>query len=276
LLHFRHNTGKCKLLTNIFGFPNPLKDALIDTVRGRVEKTSIIHKFGRNDNIGTTFVPLALGGIYRTPQVNDATSLRVKAGNANDTVDGSGARGVILHGLSKQGLEVRENVPTAGTSAGANSKTLFLRLFRSYTSSSGTFSSVPSNSQAAAIVIENSAGTEDWATINDQMSQSHTAAFTVPLNMTAFILSFFTTVDGNKAHDLLLYAREGILQTVAPFSAMRAFTHVVGLTDPLVPRLRSPIGPFPELTDLIWVSKVAAGTAAVSVDFEILLHSKND
>ena len=49
---------------------------------------SVVHKFGKNDAIGTTVKPICLGGVWQMPQVANATTLRVKAGNANDTAGG--------------------------------------------------------------------------------------------------------------------------------------------------------------------------------------------
>ena len=46
----------------------------------------IENKFGDNTAVGTSYVPITGNGIYRTPQVSGATTLRVKAGgDANDT-----------------------------------------------------------------------------------------------------------------------------------------------------------------------------------------------
>lgn len=80
---------------------------------------SIVHKFGRNESVGTSFVPIAGGGIYRTPQTGSATTLRVKAGNANDASDGTGARAVTIEGIDSTGALASEVLATNGTSAGA-------------------------------------------------------------------------------------------------------------------------------------------------------------
>ncbi len=70
--------------------------------RGLVDGQSVVHKFGRGV-VGTSFVPIAFGNIYRTPQPANATALRVKAGDANDTAAGTGAREVMVQGLSATG-----------------------------------------------------------------------------------------------------------------------------------------------------------------------------
>lgn len=243
-------------------------------VSDAAEDFSIVHKFGKNDAVGTSVVPLCLGGIYRMPQVANATALRVKAGNSNDTAAGSGAREITLTGLDETGAEVVETLATAGASPSANTDTTYIRLYRALVSGSGTYpANIGANSQAAAVVIENAAGSEDWLTINAIMAQSHVGAYSVPLGKTAYINSFLTTVDSNKPHDLLMFVRENILQTVVPYSGFRNMLHIIGLEDSLIPAFDVPLGPFPALADIVWASKVTANTASVSIDFEIMLKN---
>ncbi len=250
----------------------PTEEFYTEVARGNIEGHSFVHKFGKNDAVGTSLVPICNAGVYQMPQVANATTLRVKIGNANDTAAGSGAREITLIGLTETGAEVTETIPTAGTSAGAASTATFLRLDRAYVSKSGTYpTAVGAHSQAADIVIENGSGGTDWLTIKATMAQSHVGAYAIPLGKTAFINGFFSTVDSNKAHDLHLFMRKNILQAAAPYSGFRVQTHVVGLKDPLIPSFKIPVGPFEELTDLVWVAKVGTGTASVSIDFEVHL-----
>jgi hypothetical protein len=76
-------------------------------------------------------------------------------------------------------------------------------------------------------------------------------------------------VDSNAA-DVALFKRENILDTAAPYKAMRAIWEALGLTGParIVPL--TPLGPFPAQTDLLFMAR--AGTpSAVEVEFELLL-----
>lgn len=237
---------------------------------------SIVHKFGRNASIGSAYVPICNGGIYRTPQVAGATKVRVKAGDANDTADGSGAREIIIQGLDATGAFATEALATAGASAGADSANTYIRVFRAWVSKSGTYVlTAATGSHVADIVIEKAAGSEDWLTISSATSidraQTQIGCYTVPLGKTAFLNNFYTSVDANKAHDLILMQRPDILQTAAPYSGMRMVEEFIGLQDPIIPTFSVPDGPFPALTDLIWLGRISAGSADISVDFEILL-----
>lgn len=238
----------------------------------------VIHKFGHNEDIGTTFEPVATGGIYRTPQVGGATKLRIKAGNAADTAAGAGAREITLQGLNQLGVEVTETLATAGASASLDTTNTFIRFYRGWVSASGTYATSSAGSHVASIVIENAAGTEDWATIDLDgfpVSQTEIASYSVPLGLEAYVFSIDMYVDSNKTADVLFFQRQNILETAAPYTAMRLISDYVGIVGPVPISPKFAIGPFPALTDIGFMAK-AAQTANVEVNFEILLVKSND
>lgn len=264
-----------------FGFDGPQKVA--DNSRpnfnsgvahGETSGWSIVHKFGRNAAVGTTYVPVALGGVYRTPQPAAATAVRVKAGNAADTAGGAGAREVTVIGIDENGDEVSEALATAGESASSNSSTTFIRIYRAYVSSSGTYATQSAGSHTAAIVIENAAGTEDWLTIdatNFPKGQSEIGVYTVPNGYEASIGTVAIFSDSTKTTNLLLFKREGATDAAPPYSAMRE-QWAVSLEGGFVSENpNTNLGPYPAGTDIGFMAKVDAGTAQVAVDFEILL-----
>lgn len=241
--------------------------------RGYFEGESVIKKFGHAE-LTASYTPVTHGNIYNMPQVSGATTLRIKAGgNAGDTSDGAGAREVTLEGLDETGAYVSETLATAGVSASSPTTTSFLRLFRVFVSASGTYADTSTFSHIAEIVFENSAGGTDWATIpilDIALSQGQIGCYSVPLGSTAFISSIGYSVDGNKTIDLALFKREGILDTAAPYSALRVIREEIGISGALDIELSNPLGPFPELTDLGFLAK-GATTPSVSVDFTIIL-----
>lgn len=235
----------------------------------------VIHKSGRAD-VGTSYTPICFGGIYRTPQVGAATTLRVKAGNVNDTAGGSGARRVTLIGINASGEKVTEILTTAGTSASSNSIHSYIRLYRVIVCESGTYATTSVGSHAADVIIENSAGIEDWAILDVTdypRGQSEIAAFTVPEGQTGYITSITISVDSTKSADILLMQRTDILLTSAPYSAMRIIVELGGVSGEEVVNPKSPYGPYAAGTDLIFLGKVTSGTAEADVDFEILLRN---
>lgn len=250
-------------------------DFYTEVQKGNVPGHSIVHKFGHNPLVGTTFVPLTSIGIWQTPQVGAATTLRIKAGgDANDTAAGTGAREITLEGLDETGVFIVETLATAGASASSTTTTTFIRLFRMFVSESGTYATTTTGSHSATITVENGAGGTDWGAITVNgfpNSQTKIGAFSVPLGQTAFLLSVLINIESTKVVDILFFARGGILKTSAPFDAMRVFGEVRGITDVRVLIPRSPFLVVPALSDIGFMAKVASGTADVDVDFEILL-----
>lgn len=241
--------------------------------RGHVDRFSHNHKFGRNASVGTSFTPICNGGIYRTPQVSGATQLRVKAGNVNDTALGSGARQVTLVGLDTSGNEITETLATAGASASAPTSQSFLRLYRYWVSDSGTYATQSAGSHAADIVIENAAGTQDWATISATSfprGQSQIGAVSIPTGYDAFIIEVELTIASNKSVDVMFFRRDNILDTAAGYDAMRVITEQDGLTGPHTYPLRIPLGPYHGPCDIGALAR-ADSASAVSIDFDVLL-----
>lgn len=249
-----------------------LSDSPLRIARGLLTNALVVHKFGRAD-VATSYIPIAIGGVYRTPQVSGATALRVKAGNVNDTAAGSGAQEITLEGLDETGTTITVKVATNGISAGAATAETFIRLYRAFVSKSGTYASQSSGSHSADIVIENAAGTEDWLTINSTgfpAAQSEVAVFSIPAGQEAYVSNVSINVDSNKSASILFFTRSGILQTAAPYEAMRVNINFEGISGGSFLDFNVPYGPYPELTDIGFMGKVASGTGLVSIDYEIV------
>lgn len=248
----------------------------LDVSRGLLSGISDVKKFGRNDAVGTTYVPVCMGGVYQTPQSGSATTLRIKAGgNANDTAAGTGARSVTIEGLDENFALASETIATAGASASSATSTTFTRVFRAYVASSGTYATSSAGSHAGDIVIENGAGGTDWLTIDSTgfpKAQSEIGAYSVPAGSTAYVFIVNITIDTNKSTDLVFFQRGGIDETSAPYTAMRAKSVLVGLTSNAELQGKNvPLGPFAGPCDIGFLAKVGTGTASVAVEFEIFL-----
>lgn len=248
----------------------------LNVASGKIPGVSVVHKFGRNESIGTTYTLISTGGVYQMLQPAAAVTLWVKAGgNAADTAAGVGARSVSFQGLDETGAEVTATVATAGASASLATTETFIRLYRSWVATSGAYATTATASQAADIVIEDSGSAADWATIqfvSPGLGQTEIGAYSVPLGKTAYIQSAILQVDSTKAVDLALFQRQSILDAAAPYQAARIVFQAVALDGIETVRPLTPFGPFPALTDLFWMGKVAAGTGSATIDYEIVLE----
>lgn len=238
------------------------------------QNRSIVHKFGRAV-VGTTFAPVAFGGAYQMPQPASATKLRVKAGDTGDTAAGIGARKIVIQGLDETGALVSEELTTAGTSASANSTNDYIRLFRAYVSESGTYAATGvAGSHEDDIVIENSAGTADWLTIDATdapRGQSEIAFYSVPEGKTAYVSHVKINSDSTKATTVIFVKREGITDAAAPYEAFRLQFQLGGVAGDHILNPEVPYGPFEAGTDIGFMAKVGVGTGEVDIDFEIVL-----
>lgn len=245
----------------------------MDIARGLVPGCRSFFRFGRNTAIGATYTPVTRSGHYRTPQAGSATTLRLKAGgNANDTAAGTGARQITLVGLDATGNAITETLATAGASASAATTKTFMRLTSAYVSKSGTYASQSAGSQAGTITIENGAGGTDWAVIADGTlgkGQSEIGAYTTPLNRSAAINRLTISSDADKKANIVMFQRQNILETAAPYSPMSLvleFPQSAGLIEiEFDPPLY-----FPPLCDFGFLASVSASTVDVSIGMDMV------
>jgi len=245
----------------------------LDVVRGLAPGCTGFFRFGRNTSIGLTYAPVTRSGFYRTPQASAATALRIKAGgNANDTANGSGARSITLVGLNSSGDVISETIATAGASASEATTQTFMRLTQAFVASSGTYASQSAGSQAGAITIENAAGTADWALIADGTlgkGQAEIAVHTTPRTKSAVIMNLTVSSDSDKKANIVLFKRENILQTAAPYSPMLMVLELPQSSGLIDLQFNPPLH-FPPLTDFGFLASVSSSTVDVAIGMDIM------
>lgn len=235
----------------------------------------LVHKFGVNTAVGTSFAPVTLGGVYPTPQSTGAVALRIRAGgNAADDAAGAGAQEVTLYGLGEDFEHASAALATAGASASDPSTVLFTRLPRAVVSKSGTYASAVAGSHAGTIVIEDTAGNE-WATIllnGFPHATTNIAVYSVAANEVAYIRHVDIFTDSAKSTEVLLFKRENADELAAPYSPMKVLTNFITQGGADEHDLsHSPIrveGP----ADIGFMAKVDVGSAVVSAGFELILQ----
>jgi hypothetical protein len=245
----------------------------LDIARGLAPGCVGSFRYGRHTTVDSTYTPITQSGFYRTPQATAAVALRVKAGgNANDTASGSGAREITLVGLNPSGDVITETLATAGASASNATVQSFIRLTDAFVSKSGTYASQTAGSQAGSITIEKSTGSENWALIaagTISRSVSEIGAYTTPNNKSACVTDIHVTSDADKKANIVMFKRQNILQTSAPYSALELVFELpqsFGLSDfhfdpPLY---------FPSLCDFGFMANVSASTVDISVGFGMM------
>ena len=244
------------------------KDFLIEVQKGNVAGHSMVHKFGRNDELpnGSWEVINLLGSTW--PILSAATTVRIKAGgNAADTAAGAGAREVTVQGIDSNGDETSETIATAGASASSATTASFWRIHRAWVSSVGTYGSA----NTAAVTIENSGGGTDLIQIAADEGQTQFAGFTIPSGKTGYLISLHLTVDASKAADFRVFTLNDITDTTAPMASKRLKLYFDGVLGELRYVPKGPELSLSALTD-IWIEASGGGAGTeVSADFELLL-----
>lgn len=240
----------------------------IEARRGKASEFSLLHKFGRNDNVPfNSFAFVNLLGFTDWP-LSAPTPVRIKAGgDVADTALGLGAREVTVQGINTSFNEVTEVIVPAGVSASLPTTTSWWRIHRAFVSVCGTYG----DANVGVVTIENAAGGTDLIAIDPGDGQSQFAGWTVPLATSAFLLSATICVDSKKSADIRVYTREGIDITVPPVPAKRLRLFFAGVSGDLAYRPRTPLGPLSAKSDIWWEARGDGATTSVSVEFELLI-----
>lgn len=236
-------------------------------------------KFGHNDNIGTSFSVVSESGLYRTPTPANAVNLRIKSGGSVlDTAAGTGARKVVLIGLDENGTDINEVVTLAGASSSAATTLKYMRLFRAAVIESGVYATdLLGGGHASTIVIEDSAGTEDWALIKSNGfpdAQSQIGAFSVGTGKRAYLTALNLFVDTNKAVDFILVFRSDIMNT-SVIQPVRVGSELSGVEGAFSFVFSEPPRFF-EHTDVALLAKVTTGSAKVSVNMTFIRNANGE
>lgn len=251
------------------GFPSPFTIAI-----GENRGWHSVKLPGRNTAVSQTFVPVAPGGVYMTPQPSEAVNLRIRAGgSALDIYAGTGAWQVKLTGLNAEGYEIFETIYTAGFLQSSATTQKFIRLFSAEVVASGTYATQTAGSHAADIVIEDTGGTH-WTTIplnGFPESITRIGAFTIPANFEAYLIGFRINAQAQKLVDAVVFKRSSILEEAAPYAPMTALTELFNISGFIDESFDAPIY-LPPRTDIGVMAKIDNQTARVNSDLGLLLR----
>jgi len=249
-------------------------DFHIEMSLGNVPNFSIIHKFGRNVSVGSTFDPITQSGFYRMPTAN--TALEIVSDSADDNSAGIGARTVLYEGLKEVSgeLVVTTNTVTMNGLTPVALPDSLIRLYRWYVATSGTYATQSSASHQGELTIQESGGGDIWSAIKADgifKGQSQIGCYTVPSGYTALINRIAYSVQSSNEAEVIFMQRNGVLNTTAPFDALRVITDINSAKGTTSVDFVAPIN-IQEETDLIFMGKSKGGqTLPMTIDFEIKL-----
>lgn len=249
-------------------------DFHIEMSLGNVPNFSIIHKFGRNASVGNTFAPITQSGFYRTPTSN--TALEILSTSADDNATGIGARTIYYEGLKEVAgeLVITSNTVTMNGLTPVTLPDSLIRLYRWYVATSGTYATQSSASHQGELTIRESGGGDIWSEIKANgifKGQSQIGCYTVPSGYTALINRIAYSVQASNEAEIIFMQRNGVLNTTAPFDALRVITDIDSAKGTTSVDFVAPIN-IQEETDLFFMGKSKGGQALpMTIDFEIKL-----
>ncbi len=258
---------------SVGNFPAQFHDWHQALAEGEIAGHSLVNKFGYNGAVTSTLQPVATAATYQTPTT--AQSLEIVSSDANDTAAGSGAQKVIVEGLDASWNVQTQEVTLNGTTAVAITGT-WLRVYRAYVSESGTYATEAAGSHAGTLTIRLTGAGATWAQIalgvgGFPLGQTDIGAYTIPAGYTGYMLAKTMNVESDKSPNVVWFRRENADDVTAPYPAMRLFERHAGVVGQASIRMPSPHVTLPEKTDIGVLAHVATGTAAISVEFQILL-----
>ena len=256
-----------------FGTSNNILDG-VRVAASEVARTGVVHKFGENPSIDIGSVPehaWAFGGTYVYPQAAE-TVLVVAGGNANDTAAGSGARTIVVSGLDQNWTEASETITLAGASASSATTTTFIRVFRVFVDTCGTYS----GNNTGNIEVQTSTTGDTVAYIVAGAGQSKIGLYTVPSGKTAYLSTISVAVNrsggASTNASIDMRQRRNADTVAAPFTPFRVFQTIgAELGNTSTVRFDVPLE-FPARTDIdAVVTFVSANSTAVKCAFDLIL-----
>ena len=242
-----------------------LTEQNINIARGVIRGTTVIHKFGRNPNIGG--IPETVweqGGVYTYLTV--ASTIYVSGADAQDGAAGTGARTVTVQGLDADYNAIEETL----TVDGAVSTQSFLRVYRAFVVSAGSLQTnkgnvlISTGASGGGTVLAKIA-TIGTGTVFGQ-GQTNLALYTIPAGTTGFLTNWNIGVGAyNDAVTANLYTRE-----VGNGLIFRT-RDVMDVPGGLHQRIYQVPFALPEKTD-IEVRAIASTGTNISSTFDILLY----
>ena len=185
-----------------------LTEQNINIARGLIRGASVIHKFGRNPNVGGAPETIWMnGGTYT--YLTSASTVYVSGADAQDGAAGTGARTVTVQGLDANYNEIEETL----TVDGAVSTQSFLRVYRAFVASAGSLQTNKGN-----VLVSTGAGgggtvLADIGTIGTGttfgLGQTNLALYTIPAGKTGYLTNWNVGVgEYNDSVTATLYTRE--------------------------------------------------------------------
>jgi hypothetical protein len=229
--------------------------------RGLISGYAQFRKFGANSAVGTPEEPISLLGTIWQPVA--ATALEVISSDATDTAAGVGARTVVLTGLNESWVETSETVTLAGASASTATTTTFIRLYRAYVATTGTYA----GTNVGTLTFRIAGAGATVLSIGIGLGQTQTTHYTVPAGKTLYVEDIHLSVGSAKAVDIKFFQFPNADDVTTGFTGAKRLVQLFdGILQPVDFVYQTPLV-FPAKTDLWFTGIVGTGSGSASIEY---------
>ena len=252
----------------------------LDLARKQITGQRAFFFFGFNNSVGTSYEDVWPNG-GDIPWPTTAAKVEVLSSHADDTSAGIGVRKVEIHGLSATGVDQDEVITMNGTSAVESSLT-YIRVNKMHNETVGTYGGSHKGDITCRVTggghtLSMMTGVEGSVDISVQYGsgEAGNGYWSVPLGKVLYItrIQVIPNVSSNKTMDVVLYEREGILNTSAPYDPRRVIWGAGEFTDTIDREFKSHIK-IKALTDL-WFRAKGSATSKLEVSLDFYLLDQN-
>ena len=171
-------------------------EPFLEISKGNVSGHSIIHKFGNNSDIETSFETVwDEGGLYS--YLTEATVLKISSSSTDDDIGGTGALAVEVFGLDGDYLEINETIILTGQVA-VNSVNSYLRIYRIIVKTAGSGGTAAGDIYAGTGAITNGVPAVVYAKAVIGNNQTLMALYTIPAGKTGYLIEKYGGTNKDK------------------------------------------------------------------------------
>ena len=257
----------------------------LDIAREQITSQGTDLIFGFNPDIGTSWEDIIpLGGDINWP--TSAAVVGISSSNAADTSAGIGVRQVEIHGLSATGVDQKETVTLSGTTE-VDTVNTYVRVTKMHNETVGTYGGshegditarVGSSGAKTGDILAVMTGKEGAVDVSVQYGsgEMNGGHWSVPLGKVAYLIGGEVVINttGTKTADIVLYEREGVLVTSAPYLPRRELWSAIE-TQGVVPIDLRHFQKVKNLTDIWFRAKASNAGTKISVKLHFYVLDQN-
>ena len=260
----------------------PVTNIQLDLARRQITGQRTFFFFGFNNDIdaGVWEDIWAAGGDINW--LTTATKVEVLSTHAADTALGLGCRSVELHGLSATGVDQSEVIALSGVTP-VESALTYIRVNKLHNQTVGTYGgshqgNIICRVTGVGAVLTTMTGVEGAVDSSVQYGsgEAGNSFYSVPLGKVAYLTRGEISINktGVKTADVVLYEREGILTTSAPFLPRRIIWDAIEVQGE-VPIVFSSFIKIKALTDVWFRANASNANTKIEAQLEFFLVDAN-